>query len=342
MVRLKPYLSDPLKSSDLVCCPKMFSAFKRLTNKLEVAQSGQNVQADGERTPGHQSMSSALQRKFARGIQFNMKIVVKGDRNVGKTCLFHRIQGKPFVEEYLPTEEIQVTSIHWNYKAADDVVKVEVWDVVDKGKKKKPFHGLKLENSHLEAPEQPALDAEFLDIYKGTNGVILMMDITKSWTFDYVQRELPKIPVQIPVMILANHCDMSHHRTVSSDQVLYYIQSVAGKRNYDVRYAESSMRNGFGLKILHKFFNIPFLQLQRQSILHQLERNAEETVATIQELEMYCTSDEANYNKFMDNLTKRRRDVADNNSNIPDTSLSVSKSIGQISGKVISPNALRR
>lgn len=265
-----------------------------------------------------------------------MKIIIKGDRNVGKTCLFHRLQGQKFIEEYIPTEEIQVTSIQWNYKATDDIVKVEVWDVVDKGRRRKKLEGLKMDNSQSEnVIEEPALDAEFLDVYKGTNGVIIMMDITKSWTFDYVQRELPKIPSHIPVIVLGNHCDMAHHRTVTSDHVTYFIDSLHeraaqvnllllliinnGKKTFhiqflfflQVRYAESSMRNGFGLKLLHKFFNLPFLQLQRETLLKQLETNEEETRLTIQELDLFQDSDDANYNKFLDNLVNRRRALAD-------------------------------
>ena len=156
----------------------MLSAFKKLTStKTEV----QNVQ---QQPAGTTPMSNSLQKKFSRGVQYNsnilrvyffifnciqnyqttlllVKIIIKGDRNVGKSCLLERLQGKGFVESYTPSEEINVASIQWSFKATEDIVKVEVWDVVDRGKARVRQTSLKL-STGVAAPETPALDAEFL------------------------------------------------------------------------------------------------------------------------------------------------------------------------------------
>lgn len=55
------------------------------------------------------------------------------------------------------------------------------------------------------------------------------------------------------------------------------------------------MSNGFGLKFLHKWFNLPFLQLQRETLIGQLRTNERETDLMAMELDVYQKSDEASY-----------------------------------------------
>ncbi|NXS44871.1 RABL6 protein, partial [Balaeniceps rex] len=280
----------------------MFSALKKLVGSDQTPVRDKNIPA------GLQSMNQALQRRFAKGVQYNMKIVIRGDRNTGKTTLWHRLQGKKFIEEYIPTQEIQVTSIHWNYKTTDDIVKVEVWDVVDKGKCKKRGDGLKLENDPQEAESEMALDAQFLDVYKNCNGVVMMFDITKQWTFNYILRELPKVPTHVPVCVLGNYRDMGEHRVILPGDVRDLIDNLnrpPGSSYF--RYAESSMKNSFGLKYLHKFFNIPFLQLQRETLLRQLETNQLDIDATLEELSVQQETEDQNYELFLEMMEARSR-----------------------------------
>uniref|UniRef100_H2YS55 RAB, member RAS oncogene family-like 6b n=1 Tax=Ciona savignyi TaxID=51511 RepID=H2YS55_CIOSA len=247
---------------------------------------------------GMQTMRSDLQRKFAKGVQYNLKIIIRGDRNTGKTCLWHRLQGHKFLEEYVPTPEIQAASIHWNYKATDDVVKVDVWDVVDQGKPKKPKETLKLDHKDDEDDELQ-LDASFLDVYKGAHAVIMVFDITKKWTFNYIERELPKVPPHIPVLILGNHRDMGDHRVISFDEIEALTESIERPPgSAGVSFLETSMKEGFGLKYIHKFINMPFLLLQRESLLKQLETNHLDMESCLEELQYTAASDEHSYEAF--------------------------------------------
>ncbi|XP_071430307.1 rab-like protein 6 isoform X2 [Pithys albifrons albifrons] len=217
----------------------MFSALKKLVGSDQAAVRDKNIPA------GLQSMNQALQRRFAKGVQYNRKCKKRGD-------------------------------------------------------------GLKLENDPQEAESEMALDAEFLDVYKNCNGVVMMFDITKQWTFNYILRELPKVPTHVPVCVLGNYRDMGEHRVILPGDVRDLIDNLnrpPGSSYF--RYAESSMKNSFGLKYLHKFFNIPFLQLQRETLLRQLETNQLDIDATLEELSLQQETEDQNYELFLEMMEAR-------------------------------------
>ncbi len=64
-------------------------------------------------------------------------------------------------------------------------------------------------------------------------------------------------------LLQANFRDMGEHRVVSRDEAMMFVQSLGRPDEAaPVRYAECSMKQGFGLTHLHKFLSVPFLQLQ--------------------------------------------------------------------------------
>ena len=251
----------------------MISAWKRFINKGDANHEAFGPSGANGVPPGIQKLDKELQRKFARGVNYNMKVVIKGDARVGKTSLFLRLKGYGFEDNYTPTETLNVTSINWSYKATDDIVKIDLWEAIDSTVKKSiNYVDLKLENrigtsspnggQNIEtntnnndakisvstttisntnfsmngssavnpipqsAQQSLAELSENIDVYKGTDAVLLVMDMTKLWTFKYIQAELPKVPKHIPVLIIANHRDQGHHRTVSAEQVKAFIEGL--------------------------------------------------------------------------------------------------------------------
>lgn len=340
----------------------MLSAWKRFLNKGTADNDTSNPNGSSSMPPGIQKLDKELQRKFARGVNYNMKVVIKGDNRVGKTSLFLRLKGYGFEDNYTPTETLNVTSIDWNYKATDDIVKIDLWEAIDATSRKNVnFVDLKMENNieNVAPNENPNGDSynsnnnnctkhnvsskvtvtntrlspscnnnispipesaklslaelsENLDVYKGADAVLLVMDMTKSWTFKYIQAEFSKIPKHIPVLVVANHRDQGHHRTVTTEQVRAFLDGF--DRNPSdgiVMYTEASMKNGFGLSLIEKFFNIPFLKLQEASLLKQLELNRREFSATYEELHLMQESTNKDYEQYLEIQTIKRRQQAD-------------------------------
>ncbi|KAF9990565.1 Rab-like protein 6 [Mortierella antarctica] len=242
-----------------------------------------------------------IHASFNKGIPLNMKIVIRGDIRTGKTSVFERLQGHPFRSEhdYRTTAQIQVANIPWQYAPTKDIIKVEVWDVVDKGiqagdLKASSNSALKIDNNTPTSPTKAkpvidvdsaphaafALDASTIDVYRNTNGVILVYDVSKPWTFDYAAKALADTPTNIPVLILSNFSDDSNPRpVVASDRVEALMKEHNNARAVLpcapanlVRHLETSMKTGLGLKEVHESFGIPFLNVLRETHRKQFEQ----------------------------------------------------------------------
>lgn len=70
------------------------------------------------------------------------------------------------------------------------------------------------EKQQQEGQEQEAqqedmmgLDAATVNVYRNSHAALFLFDITKPWTFDYVNKELEHVPENISVLVLGNFCD---------------------------------------------------------------------------------------------------------------------------------------
>lgn len=208
-----------------------------------------------------------------------------------------------------------------------------MWDVVDVAKQGKKADSLKLSagsaapspgtsGSGTDASAATAaaaaefeLDASTVDVMRGAHAVIVCYDPRKRWTWDYVEKEVPKLAAsQVHVLVLENFRDAvldpataspqdSNRRQISEDEARQFCEMNGAQ----ISFAQASPKNCYGLKAVKTFLNLPFLMVQKQSLEAKLRRNQEDTAQTLEEFRI--VSEEQPYDSYLTFLSNRTKAV---------------------------------
>ena len=230
------------------------------------------------------SVSAAL----AQGVRYNMKILIRGQRKTGKTQLLRRLQGLGFVADYTATPEISTAHLIWTCPATDEKVKVEFWDVVDKGiQPQASWAGITANGKAVESAQEQSqqenvvlLDAETIDVYRGCDGVVLLHDPSRPETMAYSAGLLKELDADIPAIVVANFAD-AKAQDASKELV------AAMKKRARCVLLSACCKDGFGMDLVRDFLTVPFLAIKARYAQRELSTACEKIGTTREKLDTF-------------------------------------------------------
>ncbi len=161
---------------------------------------------------------------------YRFKIILAGDEAVGKTSTILRFVHNTYSEMYKPTLGFQISVKNLNYKTPsneDRIVIFSIWDIAGQGQ----FAGVRK------------------GYYQGTDGVLLLFDLTRRKTFENAKfwaDEIRTVAPAAPIVLVGNKADLPNQAVLA--QELTY----ASKENKFASYAISSAATGRGVDEIFK------------------------------------------------------------------------------------------
>ena len=154
--------------------------------------------------------------------EVTVKVIVLGSSEVGKTCILNRYFNNEFQENALSTIGIDFQTKF--FKFDDQKVKVNYTDTAGQEKFR-------------------AISVNYL---KGTNGVILVFDITNKESFDLLETWMNDLKennkVDISKVLIGNKLDLAEDRQVQKEEAEKFAESIGCK------YYEGSAKSGENIK----------------------------------------------------------------------------------------------
>lgn len=158
------------------------------------------------------------------------------------------------------------------------------------------------------------VDASTVDVYHEAHGVIFLLDVTKWDTLEYVKQQLDSVPVHIPTLVLGNFRDQGAQRKIFKEDIEELLygssdrpQHQQWRRPTELLYFECSLLNCYGLKSLHQYFGIPFLQLKLATIRQQMRIVEGEFVHLKHDVQ--ATISEQRYAEYVEHIKATGSDI---------------------------------
>ena len=145
-------------------------------------------------------------------MDYKIKIIIIGEAAVGKTSLVKAFTSRQFIEDYRPSIG---TNLFTTEIALDSgkIVKIQIWDIAGQERWTEMRHVY----------------------YKGTQGILIVADLTRKVTFQQIENfwypELKQNNINSPLILLANKDDLkwqvtdeeveSLGRKIDTKQILY-------------------------------------------------------------------------------------------------------------------------
>ena len=165
----------------------------------------------------------------------NIKILTLGNGAVGKTCFIIK-----FTDDYFNENTLQTTGIDFQTK----IIKMN----------EKTYNV-----NFYDTAGQERYKSLSLNLFKNTDGILLMYDVTERKTFDAIPQWIEGIEENegshFPIILVGNKCDLNDERQVPIEEG----QELAKKYNFD--FFETSNKEGtnineVGMALINKIIAI--------------------------------------------------------------------------------------
>ena len=192
-----------------------------------------------------------------------VKVIVLGSSEVGKTCILNRYFNNEFKENSLSTIGIDFQSKFFKFE--DRKVKVNYTDTAGQEKFR-------------------AISVNYL---KGTNGVILVFDITNKESFDLLETWMNELKennkVDISKVLIGNKSDLAEDREVQREEAEKFAESI------NCKYFEGSAKSGENIKeALDEIAKLTYFYVKDNDEIVENRRNSIELTNIQKEKKKNC------------------------------------------------------